>query len=470
MKKISCIIPAYNEEKGIGDVLFVVVPLIGKYLHEVIVVDDGSSDKTKQIVKSFSGADYIEHPKNMGKSKTIADGIRAAKGDFIFMLDADLKFLNEKNIRDILYPIEQNISDVSISMRKNSWPLFPFKKIDYLSGERILPRFCFMEKIAEMELLPSYGLEVFLNKIIIKNKLSITVVEWKNVENNFSQDKRGIWKGSRVILGVWSDILCTISIFEMYYQNIKLIQLIKKNKNINPKISLVIPAFNEEKYIGACLDSVIKNSQGIFFELIVVDNASTDNTKKVAEGFSEVRVVYEGDKGLTKARQRGLDASKGDYVAYIDADTVMPENWSEILLDLINKDKRAVAFSGPYVYQNVSSLKKYIVWVYWNVLARISYFFTGYMMVGGNFVVKRDAILKIGGFNKNISFYGEDTDIARRLSKVGRIIFKRRFYILTSDRRFEGEGFVSTGWKYIINFLAISLRGKPFTNNYKDIR
>ncbi|MBU0611947.1 glycosyltransferase family 2 protein, partial [Patescibacteria group bacterium] len=169
MKKISCIIPAYNEEKGIGNVLSVVVPLVGKYLYEVIVVDDGSSDNTKQIVKKFTQTKLIEHTTNEGKSKSVADGIKIAGGDYIFMLDADLKFLNEKNIIDLIDPIEKNIAQVSMDYRKNSWPLFPFKGIDYLSGERIMPKYYLSEKINKMSLLPSYGLEVFLNRIIIKN-------------------------------------------------------------------------------------------------------------------------------------------------------------------------------------------------------------------------------------------------------------------------------------------------------------
>jgi glycosyltransferase involved in cell wall biosynthesis len=228
MKKISCIIPAYNEEGGIGNVLHVVVPLVGKYLYEIIVIDDGSKDNTKEIVRNFPKINFIEHPKNKGKSKTVADGIKASGGDYIFLLDADLKFLNEGNILDLINPIENDISKVSIGYRKNAWPLFPFKKIDYLSGERILPKKFLMEKIDKMEELPSYALEVFINRIIVKNKLSIKVVPWPNVENVFSQNKRGFLKGIRTVLKVWWNILCTISIFEMYYQNIKLAKLLVK--------------------------------------------------------------------------------------------------------------------------------------------------------------------------------------------------------------------------------------------------
>lgn len=236
------------------------------------------------------------------------------------------------------------------------------------------------------------------------------------------------------------------------------------------KISLVIPAYNEEKYIGECLEYAIKNSQGAFYEIIVVDNASTDRTKEIAETFSDVRVVHEPSKGLTKARQKGLSEAQGELIAYIDADTRMPVGWVKKVIEAFKKNPKSVAVSGPYIYHDVSWFAKQIVWLYWNVLARVSYFFTGYMIVGGNFVAKKSAILEIGGFDTTIAFYGEDTDIARRLSKVGKVLFKNKLSMETSARRFKGEGFVSTGWRYIINFTSITTKGKPTTDEYNDIR
>src|SRR5205814_593344 len=102
-------------------------------LFEVIVIDDASSDQTKKIVKKFPAATLIAHEKNEGKSRAVADGIAVATGDWIFLLDADLRFLNQKNIIDLITPIARGEADVAISYRKNAWPLFPFKNIDYLS-------------------------------------------------------------------------------------------------------------------------------------------------------------------------------------------------------------------------------------------------------------------------------------------------------------------------------------------------
>jgi glycosyltransferase involved in cell wall biosynthesis len=225
--KISCIIPAYNEENRIEKILLTVVPLIGKVIQEVIVVDDGSRDKTREVVKKFAKVNLIEKNINGGKSAAVADGIKASKGDYICLLDADLKNLNEKNIRDLISPIENGLADVAISYRKNAWPLpfSPYKEIDCLSGERILPKALVLPSLKEMKQLPSYGLEVFLNKIIILNQIRISIVPWPNVENIFPQNKRGWLRGIKQMAKMWLNMLSIVSIFEMYSQNIKMKKL-----------------------------------------------------------------------------------------------------------------------------------------------------------------------------------------------------------------------------------------------------
>lgn len=227
MAKISCIIPAYNEEKGIKSVLSVVTPLIGKDLLEVIVINDGSNDKTKEIVNSFSNVILIEHKFNQGKSKTVVDGILKAKGEYIFMLDADLLFLKSEDILDLISPINKNQTDIAFSYRKNAWPLFPFKKIDYCTGERIFPKVCVLDSLKKMENL-KYGLEVFLNRIYIKNNYRLAVVHWDNVENDFHINRGGLFKGIKKQSKIWSDVLREVGIIGIFIQNIKLEKLLLK--------------------------------------------------------------------------------------------------------------------------------------------------------------------------------------------------------------------------------------------------
>lgn len=93
------------------------------------------------------------------------------------------------------------------------------------------------------------------------------------------------------------------------------------------KISVVIPAYNEEKYLGSCLESLGKQSLPPA-EVIVVDNNSTDRTASIAQNF-DVRVVKEDKQGITYARNRGYNATKHELISRCDADTIVPEDWLE---------------------------------------------------------------------------------------------------------------------------------------------
>ena len=239
--------------------------------------------------------------------------------------------------------------------------------------------------------------------------------------------------------------------------------------NNNQTISLIIPAYNEEKYLGACLEATIKNSGGDFLEIIVVDNASTDNTAAIAGSYPNVKVVREERKGLTKARQAGFKASQGEILAYIDADTQMPPNWSKLAKQEFEQNPKLAALSGPYIYYDSTTLQKLLVKLYWYTALPL-YWLTGYMIVGGNFLISRKALEQMGGFNTAIEFYGEDTDIARRASKFGRVKFNLKLVMPTSARRLKGQGFLKTALIYATNFFSQALLHRSSTQKYTDLR
>ncbi len=235
-------------------------------------------------------------------------------------------------------------------------------------------------------------------------------------------------------------------------------------------ITLVIPAHNEEDYIGSCLEAAIKHSRGAFKEIIVVDNVCTDKTAEIARGYPGVRVVREERKGLTSARQGGFEAATSELVAYTDADTHLPEHWIDLVQQVFKDRPDVVSLSGPARYYDGTFVQNAVMGFFWWVSAPIMYRLVGYMVYGANFVVRKSAIEKIGGFDRTIEFYGEDTDIARRLSKVGRTIFRMDFFIYTSARRLQKEGIVGTNVRYALNFFWPVIFGKPFTMSHKDIR
>src|SRR6185295_6274824 len=119
------------------------------------------------------------------------------------------------------------------------------------------------------------------------------------------------------------------------------------------KISIVIPAYNEEKFIGDTLRSITESATENLLEIVVVNNASTDKTAEVASAFPKVRVVNEEKKGITRARQAGLMAAQGEVLSYIDADTRVNTEWFKILNEEFAKDPGLVCLSGPYEYYDL---------------------------------------------------------------------------------------------------------------------
>src|SRR6185437_8312041 len=102
------------------------------------------------------------------------------------------------------------------------------------------------------------------------------------------------------------------------------------------RLSFVIPAYNEEAYLPACLESILAQTRNLLpgrVEIIVVNNASSDRTREVAQSFPEVILVDEPHKGLTYARQAGFCASSGELIANVDADSRLPPGWVKTVLE-----------------------------------------------------------------------------------------------------------------------------------------
>jgi len=246
---------------------------------------------------------------------------------------------------------------------------------------------------------------------------------------------------------------------------------------LHMRISFVIPAYNEENYLGRCLDSImaIVNQKKHSIEVIVVNNASTDKTREVALSYPGIRLIDEPRKGLSQARQAGFSAATGDLIANIDADIIVPEDWTDTVLESFATNDKLVGLSGPHVFYDVSKWTNYSVRFFY-YCSYVIYLFNRFifrvssMLQGGNFVIRRSALDKIGGFNTDFSFYGEDADIAHRLHKVGDVKFTFKLPVYASGRRVISEGKVTLAFRYFINYIWAILFGRPFTKSAADIR
>lgn len=221
-----------------------------------------------------------------------------------------------------------------------------------------------------------------------------------------------------------------------------------------PYISVVIPAYNEAKSLVKTLESLHAQDYLGNFEIIVVDNNSTDSTAKVAKKYG-AKVIFEPRKGVAFARQTGFMAATGEIIATSDSDTIVPPNWLTRFVKKFNKDPNAVLISGMFNFYDGSRFLNAMTYL----LNYHSFVIFGWYS-GANMAVKRDAFLKVGGFNTALPL-SEDSDLGVRLRKIGHVTIDAKFKVKTSARRFNQLGFWGGIYDYCINYIKFKLHIKP---------
>jgi glycosyltransferase involved in cell wall biosynthesis len=202
-----------------------------------------------------------------------------------------------------------------------------------------------------------------------------------------------------------------------------------------PLVSVIVPAFNEEKFLGNCLES-LENQDFKDFEIIVVDNNSTDKTAEIAKKFGVI-LVSEKNQGVAFARNKGANAAKGEILVFTDADTILPKNWLSRIQKEFEKDKKFVAFGGScQFYSGPISARLASKFLLKPFLIFDKFFSGGWNLMGCNMAIRKEAFFKIGGFNTNLKL-NEEIEISSRLRKVGKVILDPNFKVKTSGRRYR---------------------------------
>lgn len=236
-----------------------------------------------------------------------------------------------------------------------------------------------------------------------------------------------------------------------------------------PKLSLVICAYNEEKYISKCIEYAQKNIPQ-FYEIIVVDNASTDNTAQVIKTFANIKYIYEPQKWLTKARQTGFETAKWEIIAYIDADTQMPQWRHQKVIKNFENDNTLWFLTWPYIYYDAPWYSSIGNWIYWHITAYFMYLFTWYLGVWWNMIFRKDILQKMNWFDTRITFYSEDTNAARRAHEFAKCKFDLSLKMPTSYRRFNWQWAFNTIYKYVKAFFYEVILKKSYHTDYEDYR
>jgi glycosyltransferase involved in cell wall biosynthesis len=221
------------------------------------------------------------------------------------------------------------------------------------------------------------------------------------------------------------------------------------------KLSIIVPAYNEERLIGRCLESInsalAANSEfGFHSEVIVVDNNSTDRTAELA-GRAGARICFEPVNQIARARNAGAAAASGEWLMFVDADSFLNPFLLADILGMIDRGM-AVGCGSTMQMEGLPGWARITLWL-WNRVSIICRWAAGSLVV-----CRADAFGDIGGFNE--AFYvAEEIDLSRRVKKWAgqrglKLVILSAHPLHTSARKMR----LYSGWEIARQFMRLSLR------------
>ncbi|CAN5489101.1 hypothetical protein BH10BAC5_BH10BAC5_26590 [soil metagenome] len=249
----------------------------------------------------------------------------------------------------------------------------------------------------------------------------------------------------------------------------------KNNSTERPiKISVIIPALNEEKLIGNVLKQFTEDIRNKFeLEVIVSDGGSIDKTLEISRVFAD-KVIEKTDKlkqNISRGRNIGASNSLGDVLIFFNADTRIndPDAFlSEVLCSL--KDIEAGAIACPIrVFPELEKASDKAFHTFYNGYVKIlNRFFMG-MGRGECHIIKRRNFEEAGGYNEDLAA-GEDFDLYKRIHSKAGIIFNEKLLVYESPRRYRKFGYVSVIFDWIKNSVWVTLFKRSSSDKWDPVR
>lgn len=209
------------------------------------------------------------------------------------------------------------------------------------------------------------------------------------------------------------------------------------------KVSIVVPAYNEEKYIGKTLESLDKLDRRAD-EVIVIDGGSTDKTAVVARKLG-AKVVTVPHRGIGFARQKGLEAATGDIIAFTDADSTVPHDWTTKIIETLSRPGVAAVYSEFWVPDGWW-LYRFFINVLQPLYIPIFHFLGSSLAPGQNTAFWRAKAIEAGGYPVDFKI-AEDLEMAHRLKRVGKVVYRPDNFVTSSGRRGD------EGWPLIARVI-----------------
>jgi hypothetical protein len=203
--RVAVIVPAYNEESRIANVLWAAQQ--SRLADEIVVVSDGSTDGTATVAKRFHGVQVVEFPTNKGKGAAMSAGVEATKSEIVVFLDADLVGLRGEHVDAIVRPLLGNLCDMCIGIFRGGkfWSDAAQKFAPTISGQRAMRRSLFLG-VPHMDEL-RMGVEVSINAYVKQKKARVQRVILRGVANSYKEQKLGLVEGSKARLQMYGEMV-----------------------------------------------------------------------------------------------------------------------------------------------------------------------------------------------------------------------------------------------------------------------
>jgi glycosyltransferase involved in cell wall biosynthesis len=228
--------------------------------------------------------------------------------------------------------------------------------------------------------------------------------------------------------------------------------------------TVVIPTYNEEKYIEPLLVSI--DNQSMVADQVILVDGSDDRTRDIARQHGAT-ILNQDVRRVSWARKHGFDAAKGRVIISSDADTILTTDYIKYV-DAALSEPDVVAVFGPVYLQDGPWLLRLMSRSLFSLFLWLSVLIGRPNLNGMNFAVRREAYRKSGGFDPEM-VTGEDVFLGLRLRKIGRIKYDSRVKVYTSARRIVGMGSRKFVWHHTKNFLRVAT-GRTSSEDFTAFR